>query len=93
MNENEEYNGLNKGVAIILSILAFLEVGFLIVFAQIIFAPEMSFSGNGIIRIIGLIFCYFVASKFYNYLTDGNDKTKAIIIFIIIFIITAYQFL
>ena len=88
-NNTVEDNGdTNKALAVIVSILAFFEVGFLIVLAQFIFAPEMSFSENGFVRLIGLLFCYFVASRFYSYLTDGNDRKKAMIIFTIIFIIT-----
>ena len=58
-------------------------------------APGMQFTDNPIIRFGTLIISALAASAFYNYLTEGNDmnlfedgKSKVMIIFVIIFIIT-----
>ena len=90
-------NGIGfKGVvSIIFAILAFFEVLFIIIYIKEIFAPGMPFTNNPILRLGSLAVCVFIAKKFYNYLTQGNDKDlfedgKSIVmlIFIIIFIIT-----
>ena len=41
-------------------ILAFLEMGLLIIYVKILFAFEMTFSDNIIIRFVGLIICFIV---------------------------------
>ena len=79
----------NKLIALIFSVLAFIWTGLFFVFAQLILFPDMSFSDNGLIRLIGLLICFAVASKFYDYFTDRNDgKSMAMVIIIVVFIIT-----
>ena len=90
----DEGLGFKGAVSIIFAILAFLEV--ILVTTAIISPLGLEFANNPIIRIPTLIVSFYVARKFYNYLTEGNDKdlfekgkSKAMIIFIIIFIITS----
>lgn len=85
--------GFKSVVSIIFAILAFLEV--IIVITIIIEILGFEFSNNPLIRLPTLIVSFYVARKFYNYLIEGNDKnlfengkSKAMIIFIMIFIIT-----
>ena len=93
-NSEDEGLGFKGAVSIIFAILAFLEV--ILVTTAIISPLGLEFANNPIIRIPTLIVSFYVARKFYNYLTEGNDKdlfekgkSKAMIIFIIIFIITS----
>ena len=86
--------GFKGVVSIIFAILAFLEV--ILVITAIIDPLGLEFANNPIIRIPTLIVSFYVASKFYDYLTEGDDKnlfengkSKAMIVFIIIFIITS----
>ena len=90
----DEGLGFKGVVSIIFAILAFLEV--ILVTTAIISPLGLEFANNPIIRIPTLIVSFFVARKFYNYLTEGNDKdlfekgkSKAMVLFIIIFIITS----
>lgn len=79
----------NKLVALFFAVLSFIWVGLVIVFAQLIVIPDMSFSDNPLIRFIGLIVCFAVAEKFYAYLTDGNGgKSMVMVIFTLLFILT-----
>ena len=93
-NSEDEGLGFKGAVSIIFAILAFLEV--ILVTTAIISPLGLEFANNPIIRIPTLIVSFYVARKFYNYLTEGNDKdlfergkSKAMILFIIIFIITS----
>lgn len=93
MDERNDYKQVvsvgNKLIALIFSLLALIWIGLVFVFAQLILFQNMSFSDNGLIRLIGLLICFAVAGKFYDYFTDGNDgKSRLIVIFILVFIIT-----
>lgn len=88
-NDHVDVSLLNKLIALFFSVLAFIWVGFVIVFAQLILVPDMSFSDNGLIRFIGLLVCFTVAEKFYTYLIeDNNVKLGVLVSFILVFILT-----
>ncbi len=87
-DENQdEGNGVGKGVAFIFAVLAFLEVIFLISFVTILFAPELISSHNQANRLAALFLSFIVARKFYDYLRS-NRKLMVMLTFIIVFIIT-----
>ena len=87
-DENQdEGNGVSKGVAFIFAVLAFLEVIFLISFVTILFAPELISSHNQANRLAALFLSFIVARKFYDYLRS-NRKLMVMLTFIIVFIIT-----
>lgn len=88
-DSQQEVTVEKKLIAVIFSVLAFIWVGFVFVFGQLILFPDMSFSENGLIRFIGLLVCFTVAEKFYVYLTeDDTEKSMMMVIFMVVFIIT-----
>ena len=97
LNSNNEGFGFKGAVSFIFAILMFLEVILIIIYIKNIINPEIHFTDDAILRFTTLIVSFYIAGRFYKYLSQGSDinffeecKSKVMLVFIIIFIITVY---
>lgn len=87
--------GFKGFLSLIFAILAFFEVIIVCVYIKEWFMPGMEFTDIPILRFGVLIIGFFIARRFYDYLTEGSDlnlfedgRSKVMLIFIVLFIIT-----
>lgn len=87
--------GFKGAISLIFAFLMFLEIIFLIIYLKDFLVPQFQFTDIPFSRLVVLGISIYVSGKFYNYLAEGSDinlfedgKSKVMILFIIIFIIT-----